>query len=329
MKSKYVVISDNHYSLNTLSLADEAFREAIDKAAELNVPLIDCGDLTNDKAVLRAEVMNVILDTFKYAKSKKVKIYCLVGNHSLINEKGKAHALNFLKPYATIIDSPSTVDSINFIPYQTDPEEFYKALKLFPKNSLIFAHQGVKEGNKGDYVFDHSAVDVSKIKGFNFISGHYHLRHSVKNFSFVGNTYTLSFGEANDGPKGFLVVNEDGTYKQIVLKMRKHRIIEHTIESLAAQEPYTDFTPQDLTWLKVKGPRSELVKLNKKEIGERLFGHCNFKFDKLPLDSVQSKKVDSNLTEAEILDQLISRLPESEPKKKELKKLWRTLLETA
>lgn len=325
-KPAAVILSDVHYNLTNLELSDDAMREALAYAFKNQLPLIVAGDLHDTKAMMRSEVVSRMIEIFE---RRKTDIYILAGNHDRENEKSPAHALEFLRPYATIIDKPTRLpiggpsNPWYAIPYHSENEE----LDLnFPKGSVLIMHQGVTDGDRGDYVHDKSAIDAKLLKDFTCISGHYHRKHTVGTLTYCGSPFTMTFGEANDGPKGFLVVNEDGTYKQVVLKMRKHRIIEHTIESLAEQKPYTDFTPQDLTWLKVKGSRSELVKLNKKEIGERLFGHCNFKFDKLPLDSVQSKKVDSNLTEAEILDQLISRLPESEPKKKELKKLWREVV---
>src|SRR4051812_39679990 len=104
-----VLVSDVHYSLKNLELSDKAFRAAIDTAHKLAVPLIDAGDLTDDKCIIRAEVANRLIKTMEYAKDKYVPVYCLVGNHSLINQKGKEHALEFLKPYCTVLDTYSAI----------------------------------------------------------------------------------------------------------------------------------------------------------------------------------------------------------------------------
>jgi hypothetical protein len=46
-KNKYpiaVIISDVHYNINTLEVADKAMRMAINRANILNIPLIVAGD---------------------------------------------------------------------------------------------------------------------------------------------------------------------------------------------------------------------------------------------------------------------------------------------
>ena len=75
-----VLISDVHYNLQTLPLADAAMRQAIQKANELQVPLIVAGDLHDTKANLRGECINAMLETFNTCEQD---IYFLIGNHDL------------------------------------------------------------------------------------------------------------------------------------------------------------------------------------------------------------------------------------------------------
>lgn len=340
-------MSDVHYSLNNLELSDKAFRAAIDKAADLGVPLIDAGDITNDKAILRGEVVNRLIETMLYAKSKQVEVFLLVGNHSLLNEKGKDHALNFLKPYATIIDSHAYVwfgdTRVTLIPYQNDPEKLKSAIEHRHADILIM-HQGFLGAQMGDYIQDKTSIDPALVKDFTVISGHYH-RHQtltsikakeaemypmgVGTMTYIGSPFTTSFGEANDGPKGFLVLNSDGTYTREILNLRKHVKIECTWDEVSwldsDRSPYT-FLAQDLHWLKVSGPYSELQKLNKQEIGMRLFGHTNFKLDLIPTDAAPTDIEVEKLTSEQVFDTLIDNTSESDEQKADLKRLWRSLI---
>ena len=59
-----ILISDVHYNINTLKLADAAMQMAIDEANKLSVPLIVAGDLHDTKANLRGECVNAMLSTF-------------------------------------------------------------------------------------------------------------------------------------------------------------------------------------------------------------------------------------------------------------------------
>src|SRR5882757_6401470 len=89
-----VLISDVHYNVHTLKLADAAVRMAVAKANELNVPLIVAGDLHDTKANVRGEWINGMRDTFKLVtkvvgwNGEDIKrVYILRGNHDAINEK--------------------------------------------------------------------------------------------------------------------------------------------------------------------------------------------------------------------------------------------------
>lgn len=321
-----VLISDVHYSLSTLELADTAFRKAIDKAAELGVGLIDCGDLTNDKAILRGEVVNRMIETFQYAEDQNIGVTCLVGNHSLINEKGRAHSLEFLRPYSNIVDSATDLSVFRFIPYCSTTEEF--ASKLWPvgPSQLIITHQGVIGGNPGHYIQDHSAVSSKVFEGRRSMGGHYHNHHTVGNHTFVGNPYTLTFAEASDHLKGFCVLYDDGSLEHIPTNLRKHIVVERILENRA--EPIPNYNPGDLLWFKLAGDRLSLDQITRESLAKELGISESFKFDKIPLDS---KVVDMDQTkvqtESELLDKLIDSSPGlSDTDNAALKTLYREVL---
>jgi hypothetical protein len=330
-----VLISDVHYSLNTLELADNAFRQAIDKARKLQVPLIDCGDLTNDKAILRGEVVNKILATMEYAAVQGVQVYALVGNHSLINEKGKEHVLNFLTPYAQVVQS-NYYDrqlGLHMIPYCNDPELLKETLSLTPEGSTIIMHQGVQTAKMGHYIIDKTSLPKEAFANFRVISGHYHARQDIKTgrprkgavglFSYIGNPYTLSWGEANDPEKGFQVLYSDGSLEFVPTNLRKHVIKEIQIGDMVRS--LYEVKRQDLLWIKIHGKRSELQQVKKKDMAINL-GRDDFKLDLIPTDSENAIKNNKNLKDTEILDQLIDSLSDTDEHKSKLKALWREVL---
>lgn len=330
-----VFISDVHYSLSTLQPAEASYRQAIDKAAELDVPLIDSGDLTNDKPILRAEVVNALLGTMQYARLRGVEVVILVGNHSLINEKSRDHALNFLAPYATVIDQPMQYLGFHFIPYQATIEAFENALSNVPPGATLIMHQGVSGSAAGEYAYDHSAISKEILAPFRTISGHYHRAQDIKCgrlqkdaiglMSYVGTSYTITFSEADDGPKGFQILYDDGTLEKIPTHLRKHIKVERDLNSLAY--PIEGYQPGDLVWLKVSGPSLELEKLKKRDIAESLCISESFKLDLIPTDSPQLEAEEQeNKTEGEIMDALVDASAESAASKGLLKLLWRKVM---
>lgn len=334
-----VLISDTHYSLNTLDLADLAFQSAILKAKELKVPLIDCGDITNDKAILRAEVVNRMLSTMSMASFNKVPIYLIVGNHSLINHLGTEHSLHFLTGYCTVVSKTLTIPAgfglssprIRLIAYQSDPNKFQELLDppgwdFYPQAETIICHQGFFGADMGHYVLDKSSIDPATLKGRRVISGHYHKRQDLPgtNISYLGNPYTLGFGEASHGPKGYHVLYSDGTLELVPLNLPRHVVVERTPETVLG--PIEGLGKYDMLMVKVTGTEEELRLLNKQEIGMKHLGHANFRLDLIPTVIQQAtKEVAVELTESEVLDSLIEALDGTDEYKADLKDTWRGL----
>lgn len=329
-KPLFVAISDIHFSVPNLELASRALRAAIGEANEQDIPLVIAGDLNDTKAIIRAEVANRLLDDLRHAETK---VFLLVGNHDLINEKGKDHGLNYLSPLATLVDKAGESDrlpGVAFIPYQSTPEAFVERLHRIPKDRIIVCHQGVQGAEMGDYVVDNGAVPQSALEGYTLISGHYHKHQTVGPLTYIGSPYTMSFGEANDGPKGFLIVNDDGSFQQVPLhQLRRHVIMEVEVGGVWNGYVIRNGTPSDhpgdLLWVKLHGPASQLAKISKQQLGDDFFGHSNYKLDKIPDEATTPLVPRKDLSPPDIMDLLIEALPESQEYKDYLKKLWRSL----
>ena len=324
-----VLISDIHFTVATLELATQSLQMAMDRAAELGVPLIVGGDTLDGKAVIRAECSNRLIELFKEFGGRS---YVLVGNHDLINERGSEHALTFLEPYADIIKSPTTpmgLDSL-LIPYQHNPVDFKGILKGVGKTWTIICHQGLSGADMGHYVQDKSAVTLKDVEGYRVISGHYHARQDIENWSYIGNPYTLSFGEANHPEKGFQVLYDDGHLEFVPTNLRRHTIIQATASEVLNGGYYAGpLEPNDLVWLKIAGPRTELGLITKPLIAETYLGRDNFKLDLIPTsDTEVVLDQPKPTTDGDILDKLIDNTNESKETKAALKSLWRDLCDS-
>lgn len=342
-KPSAVLISDIHFSPANLELASAALRAAQIKARELSVPMVVAGDLTDTKAIIRGEVANRLIEIFK----EGYDLFQIVttGNHDVISEKGSAHSLNFLKPYTRVIDTPVRVTHLTafLIPYCNTPEAVRASL-VEARNTntkLLIMHQGVMGADMGAYVKDSTSIPKDEFSDFRVISGHYHKAQDIQCgrprkgavglFSYIGNPYTLSFAEANDGPKGFRVLYDDGLMDLIPLNLRKHVIIDLDVDKLGDTDadgnyPFQQPNKGDLVWLKLRGPFSQLEAIKKSEIGEYL-GLSNFKFDKIYTDSAKLDVQADKFTGEQLMDKLVNGLKdESQEHKDALKRLWRDII---
>ena len=346
MKTKpiAVLISDVHYNLQTLPLADAAMHMAIDKANELNVALIVAGDLHDTKANVRGECMAAMKKTFNKAINP---VTILRGNHDSINEKSTEHSLQFLPMNCSIVAVPRKYDvgilkhwigdlQAYFVPYFHNPNELREYLQTIPIDSLVIMHQGVQGSNSGDYIQDKSAIMKEDVKDFRVISGHYHARQDIRCgrprtgnvglFSFIGNPYTLSFGEAKDPEKGFQILHDDGSLEFVPTNLRKHVIVDCYMEGETLNLPSPEnIKPNDLVWVKVKGTRQELASslISRKGLAAFLRINENFKLDLIPTDT-KAEVVNANLSKLELMDNIIDSLAKSDQSKR-LKQTWRDL----
>lgn len=333
--ARLVLLSDPHAALSSVELVRSSMKQAIDEAHRRLVPLFISGDLNDTKALIRGEVANMLIEMLKYAKERCVSVFILIGNHDKLHEKGDPHSLEFLRPYAEVIDEPIRFhEDVYAIPYQSDLENLRAILQEIPKGSTLLMHQGLKGAFMGEYAVDKSSIDPSELAGYAVISGHYHRAQTIftdgnkhatawgiGTFNYVGTPYTVTFAEAHDGPKGFKVLFEDGSLELVETKLRKHVMIETKVEDVMT--PIEGLKPCDKLWLKVSGPYSELQKLKKRDIGQALLGHSDFKLDPVPTDEAQFKLNAEELTDEQILDKMIDESEETPEQKAALKVLWR------
>jgi DNA repair exonuclease SbcCD nuclease subunit len=323
--AKAVIISDVHCNLQTLELADAAMNQAIDLANKLQVPLIVAGDLHDSKANMRAECVNRMLTTIRKAH----KCYILRGNHDQINEKSEEHALNFLNGYSvTIIDEPAYNEDMNLymIPYQHDINKLISILKETPEGSTLVMHQGITGSNSGEYIQDKTALIPEDVTGFRVISGHYHARQTIRLpkggvWDFIGNPYTLTFGEANDPEKGFRVLHSDGSLQFVPTKLRRH--VVYGISNSA--QIYTNhIRSNDLLWVKVTGTKEFINEWDKKAVTTKLNITQPFRYEAIPTTNEHVETKTNNPDKLiDIIIDTATNIPDTQ--KTRLKTLWRNL----
>lgn len=336
-----VVSGDIHYNLNNLEAADKSTRMAIAKANELKVPFLANGDTQDQKANLRAECVNAMIETFKTAE---ITPYINIGNHCKIHAKSKEHALNFLRPYATVVDEPMYCPLLrgHVIPYHDDVEELRTFLKHLPENSLVYLHQGLNGSDMGEYITDHSALNPDDLRNFRSILSHYHARqdikcgrprkHAVGLASYVGSPYSASFGEANDPEKGFQILMDDGTLEFVPTNLRRHVVMNYTYarHEDGSETMFTDHCKRlngdELIWVKINGTKEMLAKVTKEGMA-KLIGRSEFRLDLIPTDNdTRYSNKTEGMRQSEILDDCIDNKNSlSHEKKQELKKLWKNL----
>ena len=328
-KPTAVLISDIHYNLQTLEVADAALRMAVDKANELDVDLVVAGDIHDTKANMRAECVNAIMNTVSKL-NPSLNAYFLCGNHDLWNEKGKETSIEFLRNYGAVVQGMMDPENLPYmIGYQSNPEAFRLLLNMVPKGSTVVMHQGVQGALAGDYIVDKSAIPKEWLDGYRVISGHYHTRQTFKCgktgvCSYLGNPFTLGFGEANDPEKGFHVLCDDGSLEFVPANLRKHIVWETHVNETEIASFRPAIRSIDLLKVKITGTSEQLANLDKGEVAKKLVIENDFKLEFNYIEQKTDIDVESTSSQVELLDNLIDTMHNTtDEQKSRLKELWR------
>jgi hypothetical protein len=314
-----VLISDIHFSLATLELASAALTQAVSMSNNLRLPLIVAGDIHDQKANIRGECVKAIMDILEKCHEKP---YVIVANHDRINEKSKEHSLEFLRNTVHLVTEPTEFLSLTLLPYYHDLSELRAHLREIEPGSTLIMHQGIQGSDAGHYIQDPTALQHVDVARFNVISGHYHRRQTIKTgfgktWNYIGNPYSLNFGEANDPEKGFRILNDDGTLDFVPTKLRKHIVFEGD-----QQNPLAGFyaSSEDLVWVKLTGTKEWLSSINKDQ-------YKGMRLDLIPLDTESKPNEIKTLTQHELLDSIIDNTQNTPDQvKTRVKQLWRKLL---
>jgi hypothetical protein len=335
-----VLISDIHFTLQTLDTASLALKKAQLKAHDLEVPLVICGDTLDSKAIIRAEIANRLIELLSVKDAPDTIV--LVGNHDLCNERGKTHSLNFVKPYCTVIETMyyGRLAGLNvlMVPYQSDVTALrQELLDVECYKDIVIMHQGLQGSDSGEYYQDPTALNPEDVAHLRVISGHYHRRQTIdtgkgNKFDYIGNPYTLGFGEANHPEKGFQILMSDGSLEFVPTGLRKHIVIHIKVGDLDHPDLWQyDYQPGDLLWVKVSGQQAYLSDLTKAKVADYMQLKEDFRLEVIPEETNTTFEM-SNRTQTmkqeEVLDNLIASLTNTDQTRKErLQTMWKKLVQ--
>jgi DNA repair exonuclease SbcCD nuclease subunit len=165
---------------------------------------------------------SIDLVTLKYSYKNMEKlnklgipIYFVVGNHDMANRNERdtistIYANSFEN--FVVIDKPTSIEVEDqkwlFCPYLNESE--YPILKQYTDHSVWLGHFEFKGFilTGANVVATHGA-DPNEYVTDLILSGHYHKRQNKKHVHFIGNTFPMDFGDANDFERGCCILDSD------------------------------------------------------------------------------------------------------------------------
>lgn len=216
---KTLLVGDPHIQIQKLG-DGKSFIRKLSVLAKDHERVIILGDLFHTFAVIRSEVMALWAEYFGEYGEKTVS---LVGNHDYAGQRGGNHALEVFKYSGErIVEGPTVIDDIRYLPFMRDNSEFEESCKKIERGSVLICHQSFTGADFGNGFFAPDGASVDCVKHLKaVISGHIHRRQAFNNIWYPGVPYMHSFSEAGYTPRVFT----------IDLKLSGYQIIkEHDLE---------------------------------------------------------------------------------------------------
>lgn len=268
--AKILFIGDPHLKINRFELATK-FLSWTNSVIEEKRPdiVVNLGDTFDTHAVLRSEVMNEFMDHVDYVNSLGIHYVYLLGNHDMFKPNdAKYHAMRPFKgrsPLLHVIDEPTEMFDMLFIPYQPNPNTFPKQLK-----PICVAHQTFFGADYGP-VTAKDGVDPTSLTGCDIvISGHIHKRQILENTGatsivYVGSPFSQSASDVGQ-VKGLTLFDTD-TYEQEFIETplptwrRLHVVVsvDNPIKNVETMIEMFVQGSKDHWVLELEGPRPEIV----------------------------------------------------------------------
>lgn len=265
---KILRVGDMHVTVRNLIESEKLINFIFTQASRYEVDRIEfLGDLNHNHAVVRVEVLDFWQKTFNILEY--FDIIVLVGNHDQIGSKEKEQEINSLNIFDSmsvkIINKPSIIESIVYIPYMSDHEAFLKAIKdLYDQGAtkLLVAHQNFTVPLYSDMI-DQNLVPQEAI-----VTGHIHEQRQVGKVFQVGTPKWDTMSDANED-KGIWIFdhNEDGSIKSKQFISTKHVVTP--IVKITVNEGDEDpvLADNSKNYLELIGSTSWITQMKKKYKG--------------------------------------------------------------
>ena len=209
-----VIYSDLHIRENRIEDFIHVLKE-IPKIAESEGVsyIINAGDTFDTRGIINTACLQTVYNEFKKWQDKGLKQTILVGNHDQADKAGLIHPMSVFESFDKwqVIDKPkvSKEKKILFLPYMQKSEmENFLSKENWTGWTGIF-HAGILGAKMSSITTDKEGLSIDLLKDFKIIfSGHYHLRHELKNVFYIGSPLQQDHGEA-DQEKGVIVVRNN------------------------------------------------------------------------------------------------------------------------
>lgn len=202
--ARYLLVGDPHVVVDELAdcqrLADYVLA-ILDEVDDPAVEVVFLGDLYNNHAVVRVEVIAFWNRFFRRLEERGTFAHALVGNHDRPQSgvQGNVHSLmaNLGNEGLRVVSEPEVFGGIGWIPYMPTPEAWVKAFRDLGSPGVVLCHQTFAGSRYENGFFAPDGVSTEVLCSTKVISGHIHSPQNVGNVWYPGAPRWRSISDAN------------------------------------------------------------------------------------------------------------------------------------
>jgi DNA repair exonuclease SbcCD nuclease subunit len=215
---KYLLVGDPHVTVEEMVDCERLIDAVVDAAqTERRVAaVVFLGDLHHNHAIVHVDIIAFWKRALARLRAVVPRVILLRGNHDAPTSGSTAHALMSYEGIdgVVVVDRPMVLDSIAFVPYTADREEFLRACRdLRPGNppvSALICHQTFDGSayDNGFYAGDGVAPEL--VPQERVVSGHIHTPQAFGKVSYPGAPRWRTTSDANTERSIWAVEFENG-----------------------------------------------------------------------------------------------------------------------
>jgi len=205
------------------------------------------GDLFDNRNALNVRTINAVIDVFTFLESNlpNLKIKLLMGNHDqYYHNRYDIISLNILRNFKNIeIIDKVTEDHINgksilMVPWIVPETSIYEDYMNYVRNNvkfdLLLGHFEINGFEVSPGITDTHGIQLRMFKNFKrVLSGHYHLRNTMDQITYLGCPYQLTWGDYGN-TKGIHIFDVDTEETTFIENTLSPRFIKVYMADLAA-----------------------------------------------------------------------------------------------
>jgi DNA repair exonuclease SbcCD nuclease subunit len=198
MLKDFILVGDPHVVVEELDECRRLAAFILEKQRQRpQATTVLLGDLYNNHSNIRVEVLAFWENFFAQARNT----IAIVGNHDRPHRGGEGEHALMAHTNATVVDLPTIIDGVGFMPYMDTPEAFLEALSDLGARfdfKHLFCHQTFQGARyeAGFYAPDGVSTEALPI-GLQVISGHIHSPQRIGRVWYPGAPRWRSIADAN------------------------------------------------------------------------------------------------------------------------------------